>query len=208
MKTERRDLYENGLTIEVRDGKRTLAGYASVFYDPSQRAKTEYKLWQDMIERIAPTAFTRALKEKHDVRALFNHESGNLLGRSTAGTLRLSVDKRGLKYEIDLPDTQVGKDVAVSVERGDITGSSFAFQVTGRTIEETDNLTIRTITDVTLIDVGPVTFPAYTGTTVGVRSDCITDVENEVKEFKQQRELLKKHLEHRKQMLDLMQEKN
>lgn len=172
MKMERRDLCGDGVSVETReDGKRVITGYASVFYDPQNKAGTEYKLWSNTVERIAPTAFNRALNEKHDVRGLFNHDSNQVLGRATAGTLKLSTDKRGLKYEIDLPDTQLGKDLAVSIARGDINGSSFAFYVTGRTIEEVENLTIRTITDVTLQDVGPVTFPAYSGTTTSVRSE-------------------------------------
>lgn len=203
MSIERRDLLGESLAIEERaDGKKILAGYASVYYNSAKRGDTEYKLWQDMLERISSTAFQRALKEKHDVRALFNHKSDSILGRVSANTLRLSSDNKGLKYEIDLPDTQLGKDVAISVQRGDISGSSFAFNVRGRTIEEIDGVTIRTITDVDLIDVGPVTFPAYTGTTVGMRCHDIesikTEYENEVSVIRL-RENLRNH---RKQMLD------
>lgn len=205
MKVERRDLCGDGVKIETReDGKRFVAGYASVFFNPNKRSDTEYKLWEGMVERIAPTAFARALKEKHDVRGLFNHDSNQVLGRSTAGTLKLSTDERGLKYEIDLPDTQLGKDLAVSIERGDINGSSFAFYVTGRTIEEKENITIRTITDVTLQDVGPVTFPAYTGTTTSVRSVDKDSIELELKELRdsQSSEFIRLHRLHKLEMLD------
>jgi HK97 family phage prohead protease len=202
MKVERRDLCGDGVKVETReDGKRFVTGYASVFFNAKKRSETEYKLWEGMVERVAPTAFNRALKEKHDVRGLFNHDSNQVLGRSTAGTLKLSVDERGLKYEIDLPDTQLGKDLAVSIERGDINGSSFAFYVTGRTIEETDNLTIRTITDVTLQDVGPVTFPAYTGTTTNVRSVDKDSIEIELRAH-QQFEFTRLHRLHALEMLD------
>lgn len=199
MKIERRDLCGEGVKVETReDGKRVITGYASVFFNPNKRAETEYKLWGDTVERIAPTAFTRALKEKHDVRALFNHDANQLLGRSSAETLRLSTDARGLKYEIDLPDTQIGRDLAVSIERGDINGSSFAFYVTGRTIEEMDKLTIRTITDVTLQDVGPVTYPAYSGTTAGMRSvddSAMDSVRDEIEGFRKT-ELLSQYRKH------------
>src|SRR5688572_16918348 len=71
-------------------------------------------------------------KGTHDARALFNHDPNMLLGRAGAGTLRLSTDARGLRYEIDIPDTTVGRDVATSIARGDLAGSSFAFSINGK----------------------------------------------------------------------------
>lgn len=160
----------DGVKIETRsEGVLTLAGYASVFYRAGEPG-TEFQLHEDMVERIHPTAFARALRDRHDVRALFNHDPSLLLGRSTAGTLRLSTDSRGLRYEIDLPDTSVGRDVAESIKRGDITGSSFAFTPAISEFSESGGMTVRTIRDVALYDVGPVTYPAYEGTTAGMRS--------------------------------------
>jgi HK97 family phage prohead protease len=159
--------------IETRDGKQQLVGYAAVFHR-SGEAGTEYRLAEDVVERIAPTAFNRALSEKHDARALFNHDPNMILGRAAAGTLRLSVDQRGLRYEIDLPDTQTGKDVAASVARGDLTGSSFAFSINGKAgqrFEKGDKYDVRHILDVDLFDVGPVTYPAYEATSTGLRSE-------------------------------------
>lgn len=185
MNIERRN-FSGTVGIEERsDGGKRLTGYASVFYSPNDSRGTQYQLWPGMMERIAPTAFNRALSEQQDVRALFNHDMNLLLGRSTANTLRLSVDARGLKYEIDLPDTQAGRDVATSIARGDVTGSSFTFQATGRTIEDSGDVSIRTITDVNLIDVGPVTFPAYTGTTAGMRSHDAESIRQEFEQWKQ-----------------------
>ena len=125
-----------------------------------------------MIETIAPGAFARALRDKQDVRALFNHDSGNLLGRISSGTLRLQEDQTGLRYEIDLPDTTLARDVRTLVERGDLSGSSFAFRVKAETWRKDDNnpnCYRREINDVDLIDVGPVTFPAYAGTQAAMR---------------------------------------
>ncbi len=94
-------------------GRRTMTGYAAVFYregDPT----TEYEIWSDMVERISPTAFNRALAEKQDVRALFDAIqlccSDGVVGNSAAidGDI-------GLRYEIDLPDTSTGNDVAASM---------------------------------------------------------------------------------------------
>jgi HK97 family phage prohead protease len=173
---ERRMTPTGDVKVETRaDGGKMLSGYAAVFHRDGD-AGTEYRLGPDVVERIAPTAFNRAIQEKHDARALFNHDPNMLLGRAGAGTLRLSVDARGLKYEIDLPETNVGKDVAASIARGDLSGSSFAFRINGKggqRFEKGKDYDVRNILDVDLYDVGPVTYPAYEGTTTGVRSgDC------------------------------------
>ncbi len=165
---------KDSLRIETRDdsGGVTISGYAAVFYREGE-AGTQYQIWrnEDVFERIAPVAFNRALAEKHDVRGLFNHREDNILGKTGSGTVRLSVDERGLKYEIDPPNTAAGRDVTELLKRGDIDGSSFAFTVEGETwSRESDGREIRTITDVNLYDVGPVTYPAYESSTSGVRS--------------------------------------
>jgi uncharacterized protein len=157
------------------DGVGTVTGYAAVFYDANDTG-TEYRLWSDMVERIRPGAFDRAIRED-DVRALFNHDPNQVVGRNRAGTLRLLVDARGLKYEIDPPDTQAGRDLVTSLKRGDIDGSSFSFVPLKTTWEEvrdavTGTVTaIRWIDEAQLYDVGPVTFPAYTGTAASARND-------------------------------------
>ena len=158
------------VAIERRsDGGVLLRGHAAVWYrkkDPG----TEYKLWGDMVEHIDAGAFTRALKDGQDVRALFNHDASAVLGR-TPNTLRLSEDKKGLAYEIDLPDTQLARDLAASIDRGDITGSSFSFTVLREEWKLEKDREIRIILEVdTLFDVGPVTFPAYGATDAGLRS--------------------------------------
>jgi HK97 family phage prohead protease len=108
MKTERRMTPTADIKVETRDdGRQMVTGYAAVFHrndDPG----TQYSLAKDFVERIAPSAFNRALADKHDARALFNHDPNHVLGRVGAGTLRLSVDNVGLRYEIDLPDTTTG----------------------------------------------------------------------------------------------------
>jgi HK97 family phage prohead protease len=175
MNTERRMTPTGNITVETRtDGTKAITGYAAVFHR-AEEAGTEYRLGKDLVERISPTAFSRAISEKHDARALFNHDPNMLLGRAGAGTLRLSADQRGLKYEIDLPDTQVGRDVAASIARGDLTGSSFAFQVTKQSFAKADKHDVRNIEDVNLLDVGPVTYPAYQATTTGLRSGECSD---------------------------------
>jgi HK97 family phage prohead protease len=151
-----------------------IEGYGAVFYKSGQ-AGTEYRLWEDMIERIAPTAFDQALRQDDPV-ALKNHDVNLLLGRKSAGTLKLSVDEVGLRYEIAAPSTQTGRDTVAEIERGDMKGSSFAFSVGPGDLEYSreGDIYVITVRSLQLYDVGPVVYPAYESTTTGVRSlaDC------------------------------------
>lgn len=151
------------LGVEARaDGdKRTLVGYAAVFNSPADI----YGIW---VETIEPGAFSSQLSA--DVRALVNHDTGRVVGRTKAGTLRLSEDSKGLRVEIDLPNTTDGNDLWVSVERGDISGMSFGFRVTKETWDETVNPNRRVIQAVELHEVSACAFPAYDDTTIGLRS--------------------------------------
>lgn len=143
---------------------RKLVGYASV-YDQVTRIGRSYEV-------IAPTAFRSVLAKDPDVRVLFNHEEGQLLGRTSSGTARLWSDSVGLGYEVELPDTTLGRDVRVLAERGDLTGSSFGFLPGADELALADDgLQVRTHTDIReLRDVSPVTFPAYEGASVELRS--------------------------------------
>jgi HK97 family phage prohead protease len=151
------------LGVEVRaDGeKRTLVGYAAVF-----NSDTTIGDW--WIERIDPHAFDGTLSG--DVRALVDHDTGRVVGRTKSGTLRLAVDDRGLKAEIDVPNTTDGNDLWELVERGDISGMSFGFRVTKQEWDETGDMPIRTILEVELFEVSAVAFPAYDDTELGKRS--------------------------------------
>lgn len=170
METRFLPLARSSVKLNTRDeGKRTLFGYGAVFYDGTPG--TEYPLWSDVVERIMPGAFQRVITEKMDVRGLFNHNPDYLLGRVGSGTCRLSVDTRGLAYEIDAPDTQLGRDLAALLERQDITGSSFSFVSEKVMWVRGDNgVDIREIHSAIVYDVGPVTWPAYEGTTAAARS--------------------------------------
>jgi HK97 family phage prohead protease len=167
--------HQGQCSIETRDdGKPRIVGYGSVFFRADDHG-TQYELFPKVLERVSPKAFDAALSRKDDARGLFNHDPSHVLGRLSAGTLRLSVDSRGLRYEIDPPDTQSGRDVVELIRRGDVSGSSFSFSVDKQSWEELDDGTeIRTIEAVTLYDVGPVTFPAYESASTAVRSatDC------------------------------------
>jgi len=169
MKPERRYGPPSGVKFESRDdGTGKLTGYAGVYWDGTPG--TQFDLVPGrLIEHIMPGAFDRAVRED-DVLGLFNHVPSMVLGRNTAGTMRLSTDARGLLYEIDLPATTLANDLRQSVSRGDIRGSSFAFLVTDETFRTENKIDIREIRGVQLFDVGPVTFPAYEATSAGVRS--------------------------------------
>lgn len=152
-------------------------GYAAVYGKESnplfmmRNGKVE-----QFVEVIEAGFFDNVLQD--DVRALFNHDANMILARSNAGagTLKLSTDETGLAYEFEAPDTCCGEDLAVSLKRGDITSSSFAFEVKdgGDMIaRRADGMLVRTLLKggcSRLHDVSPVTYPAYEDATATVRS--------------------------------------
>jgi HK97 family phage prohead protease len=165
MKVERRIV---NAQLEVRaaaDKPARLVGYAAVF-------NRDAVIGGFFRERIAPGAFATAIKED-DVRALFNHDPNIVLGRNTAGTLSLSEDETGLQYDVEPPDTQLARDLMVSISRGDVSQSSFGFQVVREewsNPESRTELPTRTILEARLFDVSPVTYPAYEETTAEARA--------------------------------------
>jgi len=121
-------------------------------------------------EMIAPGAFTSAIANS-DVRALWNHDKNIVLGRNKSGTLRLSEDDQGLAFEIDMPDTQLVRDmVAAPIARGDVSQCSFGFRTIKDLWEKVNGEVVRTLLEVELFDVSPVTYPAYNSTDVAMRS--------------------------------------
>lgn len=125
-----------------------------------------------VIETIKPGAFSRAIREKQNVVCVFNHNADAVLGR-TPKTLSLSEDWKGLYFDCEPPDTQVGRDVRTLIERGDVAGASFAFSVVKQTRTEKmvgqQLVVTRQIEDVDLYDVSPVLQPAYESTDVSAR---------------------------------------
>jgi HK97 family phage prohead protease len=142
----------------------TLRGYAAIFNSPSQPLP--------FIETIEPGAFRDSLKSRNDVKLLWNHDTSIVLGSTRAGTLRLIEDSRGLLVEADLPQTQAGKDAAISISRGDVTAFSFGFRIpAGGDVWNNANERVLKRVNVHEVSVG-VAFPAYTATdgTANVRS--------------------------------------
>mgnify|MGYP005813670737 CR=1 FL=1 len=155
--------------LRENDGKNIVCGYASVFYR-ADNPGTQFRLATKIYERIMPGAFDKAIA-RDEVSGLFNHDESLVLGSNVAGTMSLSVDEHGLRYDIDLGDTTVARDVAVSIGRQDVRGSSFAFIVEAVNWRDEKEFEVREITDVRLFDVGPVTRPAYRATSTGLRDD-------------------------------------
>jgi hypothetical protein len=155
--------------IEKRaDGKRYISGYAAVFYRDGDTT-TEYQLYRDLYERVMKGAFKEAVKED-DVRALMNHDPNMLLARSGNG-LTLREDEVGLFYEFPIDENDPDHlRVAAKLERGDMSGSSFGFEVVERRFLEFKDFDVVELAKVRLYDVSPCTFPAYEGTSVGIRS--------------------------------------
>ncbi len=146
--------------FSVESKGRTLHGYAAVFDSP-----TRIGTFQEVIKK---GAFTRSLtsKDAPKITAIYEHDSSQLLGRLGANTLRLWEDDAGLRFELDLPNTTLGNDVAELVKRGDLAGCSFGFVV--RSENWTD--TSRELLDVDLFEITITSQPAYDATSVDIRA--------------------------------------
>lgn len=177
-----------------KEQSRIVEGYAALF-----GVTANIGGWFD--ERIEKGAFKEALK-RSDVRALFNHDPNYILARTESGTLEVKEDSKGLFYRFEVPNTNFGNDFLEMLRRGDVSQSSFAFTVAKqrweeekrgeeikytRVIEETDQI----------YDVSPVTYPAYSETTVSARSQAsefqkpITISVNKVDALERELQLLK-----------------
>jgi HK97 family phage prohead protease len=159
--------------VEVRtlaDGIVHVEGHAAVFDTATQIGPPGI----GFEERIAPGAFRKTLNDGADVRLLFNHNPDLVLARTKSGTLTLSEDKVGLAVAADLAPTTVGRDLAILLERRDVSQMSFGFQVV-KDVWETKKRSdgseyeVRTILEARLFDVSAVTYPAYDETDVAIR---------------------------------------
>lgn len=159
---ERRIVIGELRAVADKDAPPKIAGHAAKFDSLSEDLG-------GFRERIAPGAFAKALTSG-DIRALWNHDPNFVLGRNKSGTLRLSEDSAGLFYECDLPDNQLMRDMVLApIARGDVNQCSFGFSTNADKWAKVDGEWIRTLLDVDLFDVSPVTYPAYQSTDVAVR---------------------------------------
>tara|TARA_X000000950_G_scaffold162700_2_gene198929 strand:- start:11892 stop:13172 length:1281 start_codon:yes stop_codon:yes gene_type:complete len=150
--------------------KAQISGYASIFNKASQ------VLGGGFVEKIQKGAFGKTLQERgtqtsrDDIKALFNHSTDLVLGSKRAGTLRLSEDSKGLHYEVDLDlDITHHRSAFKMIERGDVTNSSFGFDVIEErwsVPENSDDPVLREVLETRLYEVSPTPFPAYQDSTV------------------------------------------
>jgi uncharacterized protein len=165
--------------LQTRDGTGSepvvISGYAAVF-----NSKTS--IGDFFEEVIAPGAFARTISENGDIRALFNHNWDHVLGRTRNGTLKVEEDNRGLKFEVELPNTSLARDLAESMRRGDINQCSFGFWATGEAWDYSVEPAVRTLNEIELYEISVVSIPAYEDTEVSLRSKEIDkQVEKRIK---------------------------
>lgn len=147
--------------------KRTLVGYAAVFDQP-----TDATSLFGFREVVRKGAFANSIVND-DVRALINHDPNLVLGRKKAGTLRLAEDARGLRIEVDLPNTSYADDLLENVKQGNLDQMSFRFRAVKErwTKPKDDDLELRELLEVKTLDVSTVTFPAYPQTMIAQKRD-------------------------------------
>lgn len=175
------------VTLEVRqagdNGSRTITG--SILYNTESKVMRD--IWGDaFVEELTAGCFDESLKTRNVV-GLWSHDVSQVLGNTKAGTLRLESNEERLAFELDLPDTQAGRDAYESVKRGDVDGVSFGMIVTKDkwTTEKRDDETVykRTVLEAELWEISPVAFPAFPANEVQCRS-----LEKFKEEFKMSKE--------------------
>ena len=151
--------------IETRGLERVIQGVAIVFNRLSENLG-------GFREKIDPSAIDRTLKDGVDLRALVDHDSARILGRISAGTLRVQKEPHGLRVEIDPPKTTSGQDIVESIRRRDVTSMSFAFRTmaNGEDWDFSSDPPTRTVFDMLVREVSVVAWPAFPQTEVALRS--------------------------------------
>jgi HK97 family phage prohead protease len=157
------DIERRATVTEIRAAGRKLAGYAAVFNTPAD-------IGGNFTEIVRPSAFRATLAARSDVLALVDHDPSKLLGRTASGTLRLGEDSRGLSFELDVPATQLGNDLLLMCERGDLGGCSIGVRVAAGGEFWPDKRT-RELRSVQLAEISIIhSWPAYPHTSVSARN--------------------------------------
>ena len=177
--------------LQTREATETepvrISGYAAIF-----NSRTAICEWFD--EEIAQGAFARTISENNDIRALFNHNWDNVLGRTKNGTLHLEEDERGLRFDVELPNTSVARDLSESIKRGDINQCSFGFIPIEETWDYSSEPALRTISEVQLYEISVVSIPAYDDTEVAlVRSKGVKEAEERIAVLKKINHILEEN---------------
>jgi HK97 family phage prohead protease len=151
--------------VHEASGARTVSGYAVLWNTPSFPIGAD----NGFIEKVAPYAFRDSLAA-NDIRLLREHKPELLLARTSSKTLAVTEDERGLKFSASLPDSPIGQDTAVSLERRDLKGMSFGFQAISANWGNEGKQVVRTLNKCRLAEISIVGDPAYAQTSVDVRS--------------------------------------
>jgi HK97 family phage prohead protease len=170
---ERRQFVRD-LEIRSEGNGMTLRGYAAVFNSPSQPLP--------FTETIAPGAFRASLDSRNDVKLLWNHDTGTVLGSTRAGTMTMTEDSHGLLIEAQLPDTQAGRDLATLIKRGDVNAFSFGFRVPAGG-DEWPSADQRILKRVNIFEASVVAFPAYTATEGTASVRAMTELANKIQQL-------------------------
>lgn len=194
------------VALEIRSdeesGKRTITG--SIKYDTDSG---EMRDWYGdiFVEQISSGAFADSIKNR-GVVGLWSHDTSQVLGNTKSGTVRLNDGVTELKFEMDIPDTTVGNDAWILIQRGDVDGVSFGMKVTKDkwSSEERDDGTKvykRSILNAELFEISPVAFPAYPSNdvTAEVTARSLDDFKAE-----EAREAIRKEIELLEMELDLI----
>lgn len=158
--------------IRASDDGLTLDGYAAVFNAP-----TRIDSWEGRFDEvIAPGAFNKTIRDKgpKGIRLQFDHGTHPLIGSIPLGVFsELKEDKRGLHVKARLSDNWLIEPVRDAIRDGAVSGMSFRFRVIREEWDETGDVPVRTLLEVELAEAGPVVWPAYDQTSVGVRAQEI-----------------------------------
>ena len=173
-------------TRKTEDGKMLVTGYAAVFESLS------VPLW-GFREKIRPGAFKNTIsKSDNNIRALWNHNRDFVLGSMSNGSLKLAEDDKGLHFELNIADTQMGRDAFTSIGRRDVDGVSFSFSAVKQEWDETNPQdVIRTLIEVECDEISPTAFPAYEETSVSTRTakECYAEHRDALKQEQEQKEI-------------------
>ena len=156
---ETRD-FETQFEIREEGDGMTFVGYAAKFDQPSENLG-------GFVEYVERGAFSRSLKSRNDVMLLWNHDAGQPLASTRSGTMKLTEDEIGLRVEARLPQTTLGKDLAILLRDGIVGKMSFGFNVIKDAWNSEGNE--RRLKSVRLFEVSAVVWPAYTSTSATVR---------------------------------------
>jgi len=195
MEIKKRDagLVFNEIRAQEANDAMIIEGYFAVFNTPTM-------LWRGFYEKIASTAFDETLG--NDIRALINHDTTMVLGRSTASTLKLTTDTRGLFGKIYInPKDHNAVSLYERVKRGDVNQCSFGFNIIEEEMSYMDDgsSVLSTLKKVDLHEVSVCTFPAYENTSVQARSSDFKNFKRE--QFEQLTPDQRFEIELRKEML-------